>query len=73
MRHLIIEASNADGYTNSIYTITVGALDRNDGHPVYSEACSAVMIVMYSSSGVNADAIVSPLPRYNLAHMNAKS
>ncbi|KAI8906594.1 peptidase S8/S53 domain-containing protein [Powellomyces hirtus] len=48
---------NADGYTNSIYTITVGALDRSNTHPVYSEACSAVMIVMYSSSGQRADAI----------------
>ncbi|KAI8592030.1 peptidase S8/S53 domain-containing protein [Geranomyces variabilis] len=48
---------NADGYTNSIYTITVGALDRNNVHPVYSESCAAVMIVMYSSSGQHADAI----------------
>ncbi|KAJ3163643.1 pheromone processing endoprotease [Geranomyces michiganensis] len=48
---------NADGYTNSIYTITVGALTRNNLHPVYSESCAAVMIVMYSSSGQHADAI----------------
>ncbi|KAI8821066.1 peptidase S8/S53 domain-containing protein [Fimicolochytrium jonesii] len=48
---------NADGYTNSIYTVTVGALDRNNQHPIYSEACSAVMIVMYSSSGAHLDAI----------------
>ncbi|TPX68172.1 hypothetical protein SpCBS45565_g03242 [Spizellomyces sp. 'palustris'] len=48
---------NFDGYTNSIYTITVGAVDRDNEHPVYSEACSAVMIVMYSSSGVHRDAI----------------
>ncbi|KAJ3013273.1 pheromone processing endoprotease [Thoreauomyces humboldtii] len=48
---------NADGYTNSIYTITVGALDHNNKHPSYSEACSAVMIVMYSSNGQHGDAI----------------
>ncbi|KAJ3007984.1 pheromone processing endoprotease [Thoreauomyces humboldtii] len=48
---------NADGYTNSIYTVTVGALDRNNQHPVYSESCTAVMIVMYSSSGQHQDAI----------------
>lgn len=40
---------NFDGYTNSIYSITVGALDFNDGHPYYSEACSANMVVTYSS------------------------
>src|SRR5690242_14944468 len=27
---------NYDGYTNSIYTITVGAIDRNGAHPYYS-------------------------------------
>ncbi|KAI9005330.1 peptidase S8/S53 domain-containing protein [Gaertneriomyces semiglobifer] len=47
---------NADGYTNSIYTVTVGALSRSNTHPAYSEACAAVMIVMYSSGGSN-DAI----------------
>ncbi|CAG8464667.1 11321_t:CDS:2 [Ambispora leptoticha] len=40
---------NFDGYTNSIYTITVGAVDRNGGHPFYSERCSALLITTYSS------------------------
>ncbi|EED24530.1 pheromone processing endoprotease KexB [Talaromyces stipitatus ATCC 10500] len=42
---------NFDGYTNSIYSITVGALDRRGGHPSYSEACSAQLVVAYSSGG----------------------
>ena len=42
---------NFDGYTNSIYSITVGAIDRKGQHPYYSEACSAVMVVTYSSGG----------------------
>ncbi|KAJ3076386.1 pheromone processing endoprotease [Podochytrium sp. JEL0797] len=46
---------NFDGYTNSIYTITVGAVDRNNQHPAYSEACSANLIVMYSSATVRHD------------------
>ena len=50
---------NFDGYTNSIYSITVGAVDRNGEHPYYSEACSANMVVTYSSGG--GDAIVSLL------------
>ncbi|KAI7849032.1 peptidase S8/S53 domain-containing protein [Circinella umbellata] len=42
---------NFDGYTNSIYTITVGAIDHNNAHPPYSESCSAQMVVTYSSGG----------------------
>lgn len=40
---------NFDGYTNSIYLITVGAIDYLGQHPQYAEACSAVMVVTYSS------------------------
>jgi kexin len=47
---------NFDGYTNSIYSITVGAVDRKGLHPYYSEHCSAQLVVTYSS-GSN-DAIV---------------
>ncbi|KAI8073114.1 peptidase S8/S53 domain-containing protein [Gongronella butleri] len=42
---------NFDGYTNSIYTITVGALDHLDQHPPYAERCSAQLVVTYSSGG----------------------
>lgn len=48
---------NFDGYTNSIYSITVGAIDRKGLHPWYSEKCSAQMVVTYSSG--SGDAIVS--------------
>lgn len=40
---------NFDGYTNSIYSITVGAIDRAGDHPYYSESCSAQLVVTYSS------------------------
>lgn len=40
---------NFDGYTNSIYSITVGAIDRKGLHPYYSEQCSAQLVVTYSS------------------------
>ncbi|CAR28945.1 ZYRO0F15598p [Zygosaccharomyces rouxii] len=40
---------NYDGYTNSIYSITVGALDHKGLHPSYSESCSALMVTTYSS------------------------
>lgn len=48
---------NFDGYTNSIFSITVGAVDRKGGHPYYSESCSANLVVTYSSGG--GDSIVS--------------
>lgn len=43
------DSCNFDGYTNSIYSITVGAIDYKGMHPNYAEACSAVMVVTYSS------------------------
>lgn len=45
---------NFDGYTNSIYSITVGAIDRDGNHPYYSEACSAQLVVTYSSGSHDA-------------------
>jgi kexin len=40
---------NFDGYTNSIYSVTVAAVDYKGLHPYYSEACAANMITTYSS------------------------
>ncbi|KAJ3985412.1 peptidase S8/S53 domain-containing protein [Lentinula detonsa] len=40
---------NFDGYTNSIYSVTVSAVDYKGLHPYYSEPCAANMIVAYSS------------------------
>jgi len=45
---------NFDGYTNSIYSITVGAIDRKGEHPYYSEKCSAGLVVTYSSGSGDA-------------------
>lgn len=44
---------NFDGYTNSIYSVTVSAIDSKGMHPYYSEPCAANMIVAYSSGGGN--------------------
>jgi len=40
---------NFDGYTNSIYSVTVSAVDYKGLHPYYSEPCAANMVVAYSS------------------------
>ncbi|KAG7875924.1 hypothetical protein KL938_004858 [Ogataea parapolymorpha] len=40
---------NFDGYTNSIYSITVTSIDHKGLHPPYAESCTAVMVSTYSS------------------------
>ena len=40
---------NFDGYTNSIFSLTIGAVDRKGLHPYYSEMCAAMMVVAPSS------------------------
>lgn len=45
---------NFDGYTNSIYSITVAAIDREGLHGHYSEKCSANLVVTYSSGSGDA-------------------
>ncbi|RHZ45254.1 hypothetical protein Glove_682g55 [Diversispora epigaea] len=42
---------NYDGYVNSIYTITVGAVDHTNSHPYYAEQCAALLVTAYSSGG----------------------
>lgn len=43
------DSCNFDGYTNSIYSITVTAIDHRGLHPGYAESCAAVMVSTYSS------------------------
>ena len=40
---------NFDGYTNSIYTITIAAVDSSGHRPYYSEMCSAIIASAWSS------------------------
>ena len=42
---------NFDGYTNSIYSVTVAAIDYKGLHPYYSEACAAVSANSSSVAG----------------------
>lgn len=43
------DTCNFDGYTNSIYSITVTSIDHKGLHPPYAEECAAVMVSTYSS------------------------
>ena len=48
---------NFDGYTVSIYSVTVGAVDHTSCHPTYSEACAVlaaenILCVIYHSPSI---------------------
>jgi kexin len=50
---------NYDGYANSRYTITVGAVGYDNVQSWYSESCSAMMVVAPSSSSSHFPSIVT--------------
>uniref|UniRef100_A0A1A8PXQ5 Proprotein convertase subtilisin/kexin type 7 n=1 Tax=Nothobranchius rachovii TaxID=451742 RepID=A0A1A8PXQ5_9TELE len=50
---------NYDGYANSIYTITVGAVDEEGRMPFYAEECASMLAVTFSSGGANLRSIVT--------------
>jgi subtilisin family serine protease len=52
------DGCNCDGYTNSMYTLSIGAVDSHDDEPYYNERCASTHAVTYSS-GSGGPAIVS--------------
>lgn len=42
---------NCDGYTNSIWTLSISSATENGLVPWYSEACSSTLATTYSSGG----------------------
>ncbi|XP_051253039.1 proprotein convertase subtilisin/kexin type 7 isoform X1 [Dicentrarchus labrax] len=50
---------NYDGYANSIYTITVGAVDEKGKMPFYAEECASMLAVTFSSGGGQLRSIVT--------------
>ncbi|XP_022061499.2 proprotein convertase subtilisin/kexin type 7 [Acanthochromis polyacanthus] len=50
---------NYDGYANSIYTITIGAVDENGRMPFYAEECASMLAVTFSSGGKRMRSIVT--------------
>lgn len=39
---------NYDGYANSIYTVTIGAVDEEGRMPFYAEECASMLAVTFS-------------------------
>lgn len=50
---------NCDGYTNSIYTVSISSATENGNIPWYSEACSSTLATTYSSGASDEKQIVS--------------
>ncbi|XP_056297389.1 proprotein convertase subtilisin/kexin type 7 isoform X1 [Pseudoliparis swirei] len=50
---------NYDGYANSIYTITIGAVDEKGKMPFYAEECASMLAVTFSSGGSTLRSIVT--------------
>ncbi|XP_078102801.1 proprotein convertase subtilisin/kexin type 7 [Sander vitreus] len=50
---------NFDGYANSIYTITIGAVDEKGRMPFYAEECASMLAVTFSSGGSKLRSIVT--------------
>uniref|UniRef100_A0A3Q2D584 Proprotein convertase subtilisin/kexin type 7 n=1 Tax=Cyprinodon variegatus TaxID=28743 RepID=A0A3Q2D584_CYPVA len=50
---------NYDGYANSIYTITIGAVDEEGRKPFYAEDCASLLAVTFSSGGAKSRNIVT--------------
>lgn len=50
---------SCDGYTSSIYTISVSSTTENGNKPWYLEMCSSIMATTYSSGEFHERKIVS--------------
>nr|XP_033774859.1 proprotein convertase subtilisin/kexin type 7 [Geotrypetes seraphini] len=44
-----LDNCNYDGYANSIYTVTIGAVDEAGQMPFYAEECASMLAVTFSS------------------------
>uniref|UniRef100_A0A183IXU1 Furin-like protease 1 n=1 Tax=Soboliphyme baturini TaxID=241478 RepID=A0A183IXU1_9BILA len=53
------DSCNCDGYTNSIYTLSISSASENGRVPWYSEACSSTLATTYSSGEKDERMIVT--------------
>lgn len=53
------DSCNCDGYTNSIYTLSISSTTQYGSVPWYSEACSSTLATTYSSGNLNEKQIVT--------------
>jgi len=63
------DSCNCDGYTNSIYTLSISSATENGHVPWYSEACSSTLASTYSSGSGAERQIVSYTSLRSLIHL----
>ncbi len=56
---------NCDGYTNSIYTLSISSATEHGTSPWYSEYCASTMASTFSSGSFGMRKIVSDLLHVN--------
>lgn len=50
---------NCDGYTNSIWTLSIGSVSESGAKPWYAEECSSTLAVTYSSGSTKEPQIIT--------------
>ncbi|CAM9404633.1 unnamed protein product [Lampetra planeri] len=53
------DSCNCDGYTNSVYTLSISSATQSGNVPWYSEACSSTLATTYSSGSLGQKQIVT--------------
>ena len=53
------DSCNCDGYTNSIWTLSIGSVSEAGKKPWYAEECSSTLAVTYSSGSSNERQIIT--------------
>jgi proprotein convertase subtilisin/kexin type 1 len=65
-----IDLSSCDGYTGSIYTISISSASEHQQSPWYAERCPSTMATTYSSGAYQDQKVVSEihLNEINVVH-----
>jgi len=50
---------NYDGYANTVYTVTIGAVGEDGAMPYYGEECASMLAVTFSSSAYHRSMVSS--------------
>ncbi|CAI5438855.1 unnamed protein product [Caenorhabditis angaria] len=64
------DSCNCDGYTNSIYTLSISSATENGNIPWYSEACSSTLATTYSSGATGEKMIVTTDLHHSCTNMH---
>ncbi|KAA8590491.1 hypothetical protein FQN60_014425, partial [Etheostoma spectabile] len=63
------DSCNCDGYTNSIYTLSISSTTQSGNVPWYSEPCSSTLATTFSSGNPGEKQIVGVHAHSNFEHL----